>query len=51
MKVFSLFLFVLSGFFAIAYTPVPEQDRQYLYQEKMKMAMVVIAGVPFIEMT
>ena len=34
MKFFSLCLFVLSSVFAIAYRPLPEQDRQYLNQER-----------------
>ena len=34
MKFFSLCLFILSSFFAIAQTPVPEQDRKYLQQEE-----------------
>ena len=35
MKFFSLCLFILSSFFAIAqWDPIPEQDRQYLQQEK-----------------
>ena len=34
MKFFSLCLFILSSFFAIAQTPVPEQDKQYLQQEE-----------------
>ena len=34
MIFFYLCLFILSSFFAIAETPVPEQDRQYLQQEE-----------------
>ena len=34
MKFFSLCLFILSSFFAIAQTPVPEQDQQYFQQSK-----------------
>ena len=34
MKFFSLCLFVLSSVFAVADRPLPEQDRQYLNQER-----------------